>query len=74
MSIIKRTINFTSKCQVSIDASDQAVDVILKELQIPYPSYPSKFRPKKYICAIVDLHMEHTGLLVHSRFIKGVAE
>ena len=73
MSIIKRTINFTNKCQVSIDTSDPAVDVILKELQIRYPRYPSKFGPKKYIYALVDLHMEHTGLLVHSRFIKGVA-
>ena len=61
MGIIKMTINFTSKGQVPIDASDQPVYSISKEVQI---GYPSEFGPEKYICAVGDLHMKHTGLLV----------
>ena len=68
MSIIKRKINFTNKGQVPIDASHQPVYAISKEVQI---RYPSEFEPEKYICALGDLHMKHTGLLVHDDFIKG---
>ena len=68
MRIIKKTINFTSKGQVPIDTSDQPVYAISKEVQI---CYPSEFGPEKYICALGDLHMGHTGLLVYSDFIKG---
>ena len=41
---------------------------ISKEVQV---HYPSEFEPEKYICALGDLHMEHTGLLVRGDFIKG---
>ena len=41
---------------------------ISKELQI---RYPSEFGPEKYICALGDLHIEHTSLLVIGDFIKG---
>ena len=41
---------------------------ISKEVQI---CYPSEFRPEKYICALRDLHIEQTGLLLHGNFIKG---
>ena len=60
MRIIKMTINVTNKGQVPIDASDQPVYAISKEVQI---RYPSEFGPEKYICAVGDLHMRHTGLL-----------
>ena len=68
MGIIKKAINFTNKGQVLVDASDQPVYVISKEVQI---RYPSEFGPEKYICALGYLHMEHTGLLVHGDFING---
>ena len=69
MGIIKKTINFTNKGQVPIDASDQPVYAISKEVQI---CYPSKFGPEKYLCALVDIHMKYTGLLVvHGNFMKG---
>ena len=67
MGIIKKAINFTNKGQAPIYASDQPVYAISKEVQI---RYPSEFGPEKYICALGDLHMEHTGLLVHGDFIK----
>ena len=68
MGIIKKTINFTNKSQIPVDASDQPVYAILKEVQL---RYPSEFGPEKFICTLGDLHMEHTGLLVHGDFIKG---
>ena len=68
MGIIKKTINFTNEGQIPIDASDQSVYAISKEVQI---RYPSEFGPEKYICTLGDLHMEQTGLLVHGDFIKG---
>ena len=66
MVIINNTIYFTNK--VPIDASDQPVYAILKEVQI---RNPSEFGPEKYIHALRDLHMEHTGLLDYDNFIKG---
>ena len=66
MAIIMKTINF--KGQVLIDTSDQPVCTISKKMQI---HYPSEFRPEKHICALGDLHREHTGLLVHGNLIKG---
>ena len=68
MAIIKKTINFTNKGQVLIDTSDQPVWAISKEMQI---RYPSEFPPEKHICALGDVHREHTGLLVHGNLIKG---
>ena len=68
MGIIKKTIDFTNKGQIPTDASDQPVYAISNKVQI---RYPSEFGPEKYICALGDLHMEHTGLLVHGDFIKG---
>ena len=56
MGIIKKTVNFTKKGQVPIDASDQPVYAISKEVQI---CYPSKFGPEKYLCALVD-HLYET--------------
>ena len=68
MGIIKKIIYFTNKDQVPIDALDQPAYAISKEVQI---CYPLEFWPEKYICALGDLRMEHTGFLVHGDFIKG---
>ena len=51
-----------------IDASDQPLYAISKKVLI---CYPSEFGPVKYICTLRDLHMEHTGVLVHGDFMKG---
>ena len=68
MGIIKKIINFTNKGQVPIDALDQPVYDISKESPV---RYPLEFWLEKYICALGDLHIEHTGFLVHGDFIKG---
>ena len=44
MGIIKKTINFTKKGQIPIDASDQRVYAISKEVQI---RYSSEFGPEQ---------------------------
>ena len=49
MGIIKKTINFTSNGQVPIDASDQPMYAIWKEVKM---HYPSEFGQEKYICAL----------------------
>ena len=67
MGIIKKTINFTNKVQVPIDASNKPVYAILKEVQV---RYPSEFRPEIYTCALGDLHMGHTCLLIHGNFMR----
>ena len=67
MGIIKKTINFTNKVQVPIDASNKPMYAILKEVQV---RYPSEFRPEIYICALGDLRIGHTSLLIHGNFIR----
>ena len=65
MGIIKKTINFTSNVEVPIDASDQPMYAIWKEVPLPIRIWTRKI----HMCTR-DLHMEHTGLLVHGNFIK----
>ena len=68
MNIIKKTIEFTNEGQIPVDASDQPVYALSKEVQI---GYNETFGTDKYVCMLGDLHMEHTALLVHGDLIRG---
>ena len=68
MSIIKKTIHFINESQIPVDASDQPVYGLFKEVQLRYPSI---FGHDKYISLLGDLHMEHSILLIHGQLIKG---
>ena len=68
MSIIKKTIHFINESQIPVDASDQPVYGLSKEVQL---RYPSTFGHDKYISLLGDIHMEHSILLMHGELIKG---
>ena len=68
MSVIKKTTHFINRNQIPVDASDQPVYALSKEIQL---RYPTTFGQDKYITLLGDLHMEHTILLMHGQLIKG---
>ena len=68
MELIKRTIPYLNPGQTPVDAYDQPVFTLTKEIQW---RYPEKFGSGSYFCLFGGLHFEQCMLIIHSDVNKG---
>ena len=68
MSIIKSTINKINPGQMPVDACDEPVYALTKEIQW---RYPTKFGSDQYFSWFGELHVEKRLLEIHSQLIDG---
>ena len=68
MTIIKSTIHFLNEKQIPVDASDQPLFALSKEIQIRLAPV---FGLGKYVCMFGDLHLEQSLLVLHGEIVKG---
>ena len=68
MNIIMKTIEYLKPGPIAVDACDQPVYALTKEVQY---RNPEKFGPSKYFCLMDGLHIEICILAIHGELIDG---
>ena len=68
MNIIMKTIEYLNPGPIAVDACDQPVYALTKEVQY---RNPEKFGLSKYFCLMGGLHIEMCILVIHGELIDG---